>query len=87
MSVHSVVIEQFEEVAREQERDLPPLEDDLPLLDSGLDSLCFAILVTRLEDSLGVDPFTENDTLFPVTFGEFVNLYEAAVEKRPSAAL
>jgi acyl carrier protein len=47
------------------------------LLNSGLDSLSFAILVTRLEDSLGIDPFTESeDAQFPVTFGDFVNLYE-----------
>ena len=35
----------------------PHCQDDLVLLDSGLDSLCFAILVARLEDELGVDPF------------------------------
>jgi len=87
MSIHSIVVEQFEQVANEQERTLPSLDDDLPLLESGLDSLCFAILVTRLEDSLGVDPFIEDDTLFPITFGEFVKLYETAVGRRTSAAL
>ena len=58
---------------------LAPLTDDLQLLNSGLDSLCLAILVIRLEDSLGVDPFTASeDTLFPVTFGDFVSFYENA---------
>ena len=47
------------------------------LLDSGLDSLCFAIVVAKLEDELGVDPFTASeDVLFPVTLGEFVKFYE-----------
>ena len=34
------------------------------LLNSGLDSLCFAILVTRLEDELGFDPFTISDDVY-----------------------
>ena len=47
------------------------------LVDSGLDSLGFAVLVARLEDTLGVDPFTAaEDVMFPVTFGEFVKVYE-----------
>ena len=32
-----------------------PLNDDSVLMNTGLDSLCFAILVTRLEDRLGVE--------------------------------
>jgi hypothetical protein len=48
-------------------------------LDLPLDSLCFAIIVARLEDSLGVDPFsTAEELTFPVTLGEFVALYEQA---------
>jgi acyl carrier protein len=66
-------------VAREQDKRLAPLTDELSLLDSGLDSLCFAILVTRLEDALGVDPFTTSeDASFPVTLGDFINFYENA---------
>ena len=65
-------------VAREQRKSLAPLADDLILLDSGLDSLCLAIVVARLEDSLGVDPFTADDADFPVTFGDFVRIYEDA---------
>ena len=40
MSVRSIVISQFEHVAKEQEKDLALLADDLVLLDSGIDSLC-----------------------------------------------
>jgi hypothetical protein len=77
MSVRSTVISQFEQVAVEQNRKLSRLSDDLKLLDSGLDSLSFALIVARLEDALGYDPFEVADDLkFPVTFGEFVKLYE-----------
>ena len=59
---------------------LAPLTDELPLTDSGLDSLSFAIVVTTLEESLGVDPFSSDEWVeFPVTFGDFVKLYEGAV--------
>lgn len=77
MSVRSDVITQLKQVAQEQDKRLAPLVDDLKLLDSGLDSLCFAIIVARLEDSLGVDPFSAaEDARFPVTLGEFISFYE-----------
>lgn len=58
-----------------------PLTDDLPLLNSGLDSLCFAIIVARLEDSLGIDPLSStDDAVFPVTLGDFVKFYENAAK-------
>jgi acyl carrier protein len=67
----------MEAIAREHGKILAPLHDDLVLLDSGLDSLGFAVLVARLEDRLGIDPFTTaEDALFPVTFGDFVKVYE-----------
>ena len=78
-SVRSIVISQFEHVAKEQEKDLAPLSDDLVLLDSGLDSLCLAIIVARLEDALGTDPFSSGSAAeFPVTLGDFIRLYEDA---------
>jgi len=77
MSVRSTVIAQFEQVAAEQKRKLARLTDDLALLDSGLDSLSFALIVMRLEEALGFDPFdVADDVRFPVTFADFVNLYE-----------
>ena len=75
MSLRSTIASQFETVAREQGRRLTPLADDLKLLQSGLDSLGFALIVARLEERLGYDPF-EAARSFPVTFGDFVNLYE-----------
>jgi acyl carrier protein len=78
MSVRSTVTAEFEEVARQQSRKLARLSDELKLLDSGLDSLSFALIVMRLEEALGFDPFDAADEVsFPVTFGDFVRLYEA----------
>jgi len=78
MSLRSTITEQFEQVAKEQKRKLSTLSDDLRLLDSGLDSLSFALIVARLEDAVGFDPFdTDEDMKFPVTFGDFVRLYES----------
>ena len=77
MSVKLTIMDQMEQVAREHGKILAPLRDELVLLDSGLDSLGFAVLVARLEDKLGLDPFTASeDALFPVTFGDFVKVYE-----------
>ena len=82
MSVRSTVLSQFEQVAQEQKVTLPPLTDELVLLDSGLDSLGFAILVARLEDTLGYDPFSSSeDVFFPVTLGDFIRVYENAASK------
>jgi acyl carrier protein len=79
MGLQALIFEQFEQVARDQEKPLIRLTPDTVLLDSGLDSLCFAIIVARLEDVLGVDPFTAaEDVFFPVTLGEFVKFYEDA---------
>lgn len=75
MSLRPTIVSVFEEVAVEQKRKLSPLSDDLKLVQSGLDSLSFALIVARLEDSLNIDPFESVDA-FPVTFGDFVTLYE-----------
>jgi acyl carrier protein len=77
MSVRSTITSQFQQVAQEHQRTLTPLSDDTKLIESGLDSLSFAVIVARLEDLLGIDPFNTADVLeFPVTFGDFVRLYE-----------
>ena len=79
MSIETIVRAEFEQVAREQEKVLSGLSDDTVLLDSGLDSLCFAIIVARLEDRLGVDPFTASeDVYFPLTLGDFIQFYKDA---------
>jgi acyl carrier protein len=81
MSVRSIVLNECEEIAGQQGINLQPLSDDLALLDSGLNSLCIAILVARLEDTLGIDPFSNSEEVgIPVTIGDFVKIYEKAME-------
>ena len=82
MSTRSTIYSQIEAIAAEGAvKPLPPLTDDLVLLDSGLDSLAIAILVARLEEKLGFDPFTESDEVyFPVTLGDFIRFYEKSAQ-------
>jgi acyl carrier protein len=77
MSVRLRIFSAMQQIAGEQKISLPSLEDDLSLHETGFDSLAFAILVMRLEDDLGVDPFTiAEDAGFPLTVGDFVKAYE-----------
>ena len=81
MSIRSAVISQIQQIATETKRELPPLTDDLALLDSGLDSLTIAIVVARREDTLGLDPFTESEDIsYPVTLGDLIRFYENAAK-------
>jgi acyl carrier protein len=85
MSIRTDIDALFVEVAQEQNKVLAPLSDELGLLETGLDSLCFAIIVARLEDQLGIDPFGGDDEIdFPVTVGDFVRLYEHAASRSAS---
>ena len=86
MSVTLTVIEQIKKVAAEQDKTLAPLSDHLALLESGLDSLCLAILIVRLEERLGFDPFTASDNTVPITFGDFVQAYENMARRCQVAA-
>jgi acyl carrier protein len=83
MSIKSTVLSQIQQIADADKKTLPPLTDNLVLLDSGLDSLAIAILVARLEETLGLDPFTESDDpSYPVTLGDFIRLYETSANSR-----
>jgi len=70
------------EVASSMEATLvEPLKEDTILLESGLDSLGFAMLVALLEEKMGYDPFViSNVATYPVTFEQFINFY---VENQP----
>ena len=74
--IENIFIEVFQREVIGQK--IPELNDELVLLESGLDSLGFAILVVELENQLGFDPFSLSDeSFYPRTFGEFVTFYEA----------
>jgi acyl carrier protein len=77
MSTRLKIIAEMQRIAADQQVTLPPLIDDLSLHETGFDSLAFAILVARLEDDLGIDPFTiSEDASFPLTVGDFIRAYE-----------
>ena len=79
-SIRTTIVSHFAQVAAEQRHKLLDLTDDRPLLECGLDSLAFAVLVARLEDALGCDPFSAAaDNAYPETFGDFVQMYEMNV--------
>jgi len=75
MTIRSTILLTIQKIAATYERDIASLDDDVALVDSGLDSLCFAVLVVRLEDELGLDPLS-SVARFPVTIGDFIKLYE-----------
>jgi len=80
MSLKATILGEIRTIAASQKKVLAPLTDDLPLHESGLDSLCFAILVARLEDITGRDPLgSDEQPRFPSTVGEFVALYDEAL--------
>lgn len=82
-STRETVVELFHEALEAGGAELTgPLTDETVLLSSGLDSLGFAILVSRLEEELGFDPFTQlEEAVYPTTFGEFVGIYERAAPR------
>jgi acyl carrier protein len=65
MSVALRIVSVMQQIAKDQQITLPPLNDDVQLHETGFDSLAFAILVARLEDDLGID-----------TVGDFIKAYE-----------
>jgi hypothetical protein len=81
MSLRAMIISEMQKVAAEKGKSMPVLTDDLPLFETGLDSLCYAILVARLEDQAGSDPLSLPGAVFPSTVGEFISLYEQAGQK------
>ena len=73
------ILKKFIEVLERTDKTLrvPEITDDTILLESGMDSLGFAILVATLDEELGYDPFTlMEEAVYPSTFGEFVAIYE-----------
>jgi len=72
----------YQEVYSSQNKGVsaPEIKNETVLLDSGLDSLGHAILITRLEEKLGYDPFTiSTESYYPRTFGELVEFYRANI--------
>jgi hypothetical protein len=78
-TIRPTILAEMVRIGEQQGKTLPPLSDDLPLLDTGLDSLCLAILVATLDDLLALDPFSgDGPAVFPVTVSDFIAAYEHA---------
>jgi len=79
MNIRQIISETLDDILAENGiAPMGPLTGDMLLLKTGLDSLGFAVLVIRLEDRLGYDPFVlMADAVYPRTFDEFVAIYEA----------
>ena len=80
MTTRSTILLTIQKIGAAYGRDIASLDDDVALVDSGLDSLCFAILVVRLEDELGLHPLS-SVARFPVTIGDFIKLYENSAKQ------
>ena len=80
MTIRSTILLNIQKIAAAYERDIASLNNDMALFDSGLDSLCFAVLVVRLEDELGLHPLS-SVARFPVTIGDFIKLYENSAKQ------
>lgn len=78
MNIEETIRTEFLSVLQSSGQQLSePLTHDTILLRSGLDSLGFAILVARLEEVLGFDPFVlMSEPVYPQSFGDFVGIYE-----------
>ena len=78
MNIKNTVIKTIKEAINHRDSVLiGELTDDAVLLEIGLDSLGYAIVVTLLDEELGYDPFVEmNDPVYPQTLKEFVDIYE-----------
>lgn len=72
------ILSLMQEIAAESDIELnSAIDSETVLLESGLDSLGFAILIARLEEELGYDPFTLMDEpVYPQTFGQLVDIYQ-----------
>jgi len=78
ISIRDSILTIFQDVMETTGNDMScELTDESILLQTGMDSLGFAILVTQLEQEHGYDPFVMMDTpVYPTTFKEFVDIYE-----------
>lgn len=71
------IIAAMHKVAGQQDAKLVSnLGEETVLLNSGLDSLGFAVLVATLEMDFGFDPFADADSAYyPRTLAEFIDYY------------
>jgi len=77
--MRKLILEKFNEALEQtgKTEQYENIDDASILLETGLDSLGFAVLVAILEEELDLDPFQLMDEpIYPRTFGEFVGIYK-----------
>jgi acyl carrier protein len=76
-AIRKIVFEEFALVLKEKDESAQiPEEEDFALLEHGMDSLGMAILVVRLEERFGYDPFVLHpEPVYPRTMKEFLQFY------------
>jgi acyl carrier protein len=75
--IRKVITDAITELLKEEGVEAPTLNDDTILLSTELDSLGFAVLVVRLEEYLGYDPFTSmKEAIYPKTLKDLIEIYE-----------
>ena len=83
MEIKEIIVAKWSEIIKREGISAPDFSSDFRLLDTELDSLGFAILVTELELEFGIDPFTkQTEAYYPETFSEFVTFYEQNIVKK-----
>lgn len=76
-SIANSISEVLNEILDEDDLLAPDWDDSTVLLETGIDSLGFAVAVSRLEAKLGFDPFSALEVgVYPRTYGDFVKVYE-----------
>ena len=77
MQAYDTIVDVIQTILIERNDPVPALHPETQISASGLDSLDVAVLVVRLEERFGTDPF-QNGAFerFPRTLGELADLYK-----------
>ena len=81
--LRTIVDSVISQVASESGKELvSDFGEETVLLECGLDSLDFAVVVARLERDLGFDPFSQLDEpVYPRTYADLIGIYEGSYGK------
>jgi len=76
MNTHEIISKTIVAILLERGAAAPELKPETRISASGLDSLDIAVLVVRLEERFGVDPFSlKTLDRYPQTLGELAAMY------------
>jgi|LakMenEpi03Aug12_release.lakeMendotaPanAssembly.Ray.scaffolds.fasta_scaffold20009_11 acyl carrier protein len=87
VDIRTTIVDTISELLFEETGEETVLNENVILLESGLDSLGLAVLIVRLEGILGYDPFTISDTAYyPRTLSELITFYEEVGTKSENSS-